>query len=385
MRSPRSPRLEIEELAQGGSAIPPAPPEIESKARAIIADDVSAERLSDEQLSERLRDMRSVLEEPGLSKKEQRALRRKLKADRDVLRSRVARAEPEAEAQAPTAKPEAAPVPGTPREESRMDTEWATGEVLRDRRSSNALQTGQLRRRIAVYRDAMASEQYPQEERDYWRSSYERDRRELRRRMVDERGQRQAYWNEQRRAGKLEVDINIGVGQDRPPPEEIWADEVDDEEIEDQLLAAPRRQVQRRYSIEDIEDEPELREVMPGVEIDTIKFGFNEAFVREEEIDNLDRIAEAIEKILAARPGEVFLIEGHTDAVGSDGYNLALSRQRAQAVKEALTTYYVIPADNLETIGYGERYLKIPTDEPEQENRRVGLRRVTPLVGELGD
>jgi outer membrane protein OmpA-like peptidoglycan-associated protein len=150
-------------------------------------------------------------------------------------------------------------------------------------------------------------------------------------------------------------------------------------------LAAPRRQVQRRYSIEDIEDEPELREVMPGVEIDTIKFGFNEAFVREEEIDNLDRIAEAIEKILAARPGEVFLIEGHTDAVGSDGYNLALSRQRALAVKEALTTYYVIPADNLETIGYGERYLKIPTDEPEQENRRVGLRRVTPLVGELGD
>ena len=92
-----------------------------------------------------------------------------------------------------------------------------------------------------------------------------------------------------------------------------------------------------------------------------------------------------MEKILAARPGEVFLIEGHTDAVGSAAYNLSLSRQRSQAVKEALTTYYVIPARNLETIGYGERYLKIPTDEPEQENRRVGLRRVTPLVGELED
>ena len=29
---------------------------------------------------------------------------------------------------------------------------------------------------------------------------------------------------------------------------------------------------------------------------------------------------------------------------GSAAYNLSLSRQRAQAVKEALTTYYVIPA-----------------------------------------
>jgi outer membrane protein OmpA-like peptidoglycan-associated protein len=358
-----------------------APPEIQNKAREIIADDVSAERLSDEQLSNRLRDMRAVLEEPGLSKKEQRALRKKLKAEREVLRSRMANAQPEAEAP----KPGAEPVPGAPRDETRMDMNWQASEALRDRRSPDALQKGQLRRRMAVYRDAMGSDQYAQEERDLWRSGYERDRRELRRRMVDERREREAYWGEQRRGGKLEIDINVGVGQGGLPPEEIWADEVDDEEIEDQLLAAPRRQVQRRYSIEDFEEEPELREVMPGVEIDTIRFGFNEAFVREEEIGNLDRIAEAVEKILAARPGEVFLIEGHTDAVGSDTYNLKLSRQRAQAVKEALITYYVIPADNLETIGYGERYLKIPTDEPEQENRRVGLRRVTPLVGELDD
>ncbi len=361
--------------------IAPAPPEIENKAREIIADDISAERLSDDQLSNRLKDMRTVLEEPGLSKKEQRALRKKLKAEREVLRSRMASAEPEAEAP----KPGVEPVPGAPREETRMDMNWQASEALRDRRSPDALQTGQLRRRMAVYRDAMGSDQYQQQERDLWRSGYERDRRELRRRMVDERREREAYWGEQRRGGKLEIDVNVGVGQGGPPPEEIWADEVDDEEIEDQLLAAPRRQVQRRYSIEDFEEEPELREVMPGVEIDTIRFGFNEAFVREEEIDNLDRIAEAVEKILAARPGEVFLIEGHTDAVGSDAYNLSLSRQRAQAIKDALTTYYVIPADNLETIGYGERYLKIPTDEPEQENRRVGLRRVTPLVGELED
>lgn len=45
-----------------------------------------------------------------------------------------------------------------------------------------------------------------------------------------------------------------------------------------------------------------------------------------------------------------------------------------------LTEVYGIPAENLVTQGYGERFLKIRTDGPEQENRRVTIRRVTPLV-----
>ena len=39
-----------------------------------------------------------------------------------------------------------------------------------------------------------------------------------------------------------------------------------------------------------------------------------------------------------------------------------------------------VPPENLVTQGYGERFLKIRTDGPEQENRRVTIRRVTPLV-----
>ena len=122
---------------------------------------------------------------------------------------------------------------------------------------------------------------------------------------------------------------------------------------------------------------------MARIEIDTVHFGFGEGFLREEEIDKLDRIAVVLEKVLAKNPDEVFLLEGHTDAVGSNAANLALSRERALAVKEALTTYYVIPAENLRTAGLGERYLKIPTNLPEAENRRVSLARITPLVGEM--
>ena len=56
-----------------------------------------------------------------------------------------------------------------------------------------------------------------------------------------------------------------------------------------------------------------------------------------------------------------------------------------EAVKRALVRDYVIPSLNLRTIGLGERFPRIPTEEPEAENRRVSVARITPLVGELRD
>lgn len=82
----------------------------------------------------------------------------------------------------------------------------------------------------------------------------------------------------------------------------------------------------------------------------------------------------------AKNPAETFLIEGHTDAVGSDESNLVLSDERAASVANVLTDVYGIPPENLATQGYGERYLKVQTLGPEQQNRRVTIRRVTPLV-----
>ena len=127
-------------------------------------------------------------------------------------------------------------------------------------------------------------------------------------------------------------------------------------------------------------EQPAVRRALPSVELDTVHFGFNESFVREEEIADLDRVGKIIEKIVAAHPDEVFMIEGHTDAVGSEAANLELSKARAEAFKPALTKYYVIASENLGTIGLGERYLKIPTPGDEPENRRVTIRRVTSLV-----
>ena len=79
-------------------------------------------------------------------------------------------------------------------------------------------------------------------------------------------------------------------------------------------------------------------------------------------------------------PGEVFLIEGHTDAVGAASYNLALSDRRAETVALALTEYFDVPPENMITQGYGESELRIPTEEAERLNRRATVRRITPLL-----
>jgi outer membrane protein OmpA-like peptidoglycan-associated protein len=46
----------------------------------------------------------------------------------------------------------------------------------------------------------------------------------------------------------------------------------------------------------------------------------------------------------------------------------------------ALTEQFKVPPENLVTQGYGEQNLKVPTQGPEEANRRVAVRRITPLL-----
>jgi outer membrane protein OmpA-like peptidoglycan-associated protein len=66
--------------------------------------------------------------------------------------------------------------------------------------------------------------------------------------------------------------------------------------------------------------------------------------------------------------------------VGADVDNLSLSDRRAEAVSLILTEQFQVPAENLTSQGYGEQNLKVPHDGPEQQNRRVAVRRITPLL-----
>jgi outer membrane protein OmpA-like peptidoglycan-associated protein len=119
---------------------------------------------------------------------------------------------------------------------------------------------------------------------------------------------------------------------------------------------------------------------MRRVDLDTVTFDFGSWTLPEEQVGSMTGIAQAIQKALAANPNEIFLVEGHTDAVGPDEDNLTLSDRRAEAVAAALSERFGIPAENLTTQGYGEQYLKVSTQAAERQNRRATIRRITPLL-----
>lgn len=367
-----------------------ANPEFEAKATAYLNDGTDVNGMSDDDLRARLEAMRGLMEGNQLSRDTERALRKKLRAERNVLRDRVARAEAKMEMEKAQAEQPAANGKGNKEgkgSNTNVDINVVVAPpqvVLRDRRAPDDLEDRELRRRIEVLRDNSLRAEVDEDQRAMWRKGVERDRRVLRDRLITDKRRRSEELRSARRNNEINIELGIEFDPGRPPPPEyVFAAEVDDEELEDILTAPPRRKLERRYTIEEVEDSEDLRDAVPRIEVDTVRFGFGEAFVREEEIENLDRIAAVIERILAAHPGERIMVEGHTDAVGSNAANLTLSRQRAAAVKKALVTYYVIPAANLVTVGYGERYLKIPTSEPEQENRRVSIARATALLGEV--
>src|SRR5215471_14152130 len=146
------------------------------------------------------------------------------------------------------------------------------------------------------------------------------------------------------------------------------------------LWAGPVDYIDRPYSLDEIRYSLPLRERMPRVDLDTVTFDTSSWEVAPDQVERLAVIADGINRAIAANPSEVFLIEGHTDAVGSDIDNLSLSDRRAESVALVLSQQFGVPPENLTTQGYGAHYLKIPTQGPERANRRVTVRRITPLL-----
>jgi outer membrane protein OmpA-like peptidoglycan-associated protein len=136
----------------------------------------------------------------------------------------------------------------------------------------------------------------------------------------------------------------------------------------------------RTFSLRQVRSIREVRELSPVIELSAITFPSGSAVIQPDQSRELAILGTAIKDLIVERPGEVFLIEGHTDAVGAAGYNLALSDRRAETVALALTQYFDVPPANLVTQGYGESLLKVQTLEAEQANRRATLRNITQLL-----
>lgn len=118
-----------------------------------------------------------------------------------------------------------------------------------------------------------------------------------------------------------------------------------------------------------VQPEPEVK-----VELDKpinlkVLFEFDKAVVQPVFNQQIEAVANFMKKY----PETTTVIEGHTDSKGADSYNMKLSQQRAEAVKQQLVTLYGIDAQRLDTVGYGEtRPVDTnATDEGRYNNRRV--------------
>ena len=102
--------------------------------------------------------------------------------------------------------------------------------------------------------------------------------------------------------------------------------------------------------------------------IGDVLFAFGKADLSSKADRNVDKLSDFLKKY----PNRNVLIEGHTDSIGSDEYNLNLSRKRSGAVRDKLVGVGVEP-DRITTVGYGEKYPAVSNDTEANRamNRRV--------------
>ncbi|WP_246778396.1 OmpA family protein [Maritalea myrionectae] len=158
------------------------------------------------------------------------------------------------------------------------------------------------------------------------------------------------------------------------------ADNANEDELVQFLDQPPVERVQRLYSVNEVKRSARVRDMVRRLEIGGLTFETNKATIPTDQVASLTNVANAMLDMLEENPAETFLIEGHTDAVGGEIYNLALSDRRAETVAVILSRAFGVPPENLATQGYGERYLKIRTQQADRRNRRVTIKRITPLI-----
>jgi outer membrane protein OmpA-like peptidoglycan-associated protein len=108
-----------------------------------------------------------------------------------------------------------------------------------------------------------------------------------------------------------------------------------------------------------------VRDLPPTRELSPIRFISDQD---EFSVVNMDSFMEALELI---NQGKIVLVEGHTDDLGSDDYNLKLSMKRVEKIRQLMLD---AGADDnfISVIGYGEKKPIVPNNS--KENREINRR-----------
>ncbi len=200
--------------------------------------------------------------------------------------------------------------------------------------------------------------------------------RVLRRTRIDVNGRQTLLINDLAPVERIDVTT---LPKPLPEGRVIGADDQD-AELRAALMAEETARIGRSFSLRQVREYPEVRAFAPTIDVAAISFDTGSAAIRASEARKLGRLGELMAQMVRDNPSELFLIEGHTDAVGSGAYNLALSDRRAESLALALTEYYAVPPENMVVQGYGESELLVESAGDEPRNRRTAVRVVSGLL-----
>ena len=175
----------------------------------------------------------------------------------------------------------------------------------------------------------------------------------------------------------------VVIVRDLPKPREnrvVISTSDNDYALKAALAAKDIEKIGRTFSLRQIREIPQVRWLAATIDVDNVNFESGSSAITADEAQDLADLGSLMQEMLDKNPGEIFLIEGHTDATGKAAMNLALSDRRAESVALALSEYFEIPPENMVIQGYGETELRIDTQGDEKRNRRVAVRIITPLL-----
>ena len=139
-------------------------------------------------------------------------------------------------------------------------------------------------------------------------------------------------------------------------------------EAEGKFVQSIRGRATRSLSTAEREEIATIAKDKPNIDLE-ITFDYNSADISAKSLASVQALGRALTN--PDLKGSTFIVAGHTDAAGGEGYNQDLSERRADAIKRYLMQNYGIAAADLVTVGYGKSKLKDPNQPLAEVNRRV--------------
>jgi outer membrane protein OmpA-like peptidoglycan-associated protein len=137
---------------------------------------------------------------------------------------------------------------------------------------------------------------------------------------------------------------------------------------EGRFVATLRNRKTRSLSSGEREEIAAIAADKPNIDLE-ITFDYDSADISASSLPSVQALGKALSD--PNLKGSTFVVAGHTDAAGGEGYNQDLSERRADSIKRYLVEKFGIASNDLVTVGYGKSKPKDPNAPMDPENRRV--------------